>query len=219
VGTKTYKLEPDPDATPMPPDWKTPVRLTCHSELDLDDLEFDALGDVADLDNVLGYKGNFMMFPMWEGNDLTDFMMTPYYDQLVELIDPDPRGNWTLNGFVEYVCCLRKRLSREKFDEKLPALIKAYAELKQAGATDDEIIVPTDSLFIEALPGVRPVLEDFKLLHRAVDVKKARAEVRGIELENVRLAARLLEGEREDPTIEKKIVVESEGTTIIGPDT
>jgi len=145
-------------------------------------------------------------------------MMMPYYDQVAQLADPDLLGNWTLHDFVEYICCLHNNLSDEEFGKKLPALTKAYAELKQAGAADEEIIVPTDSLYIEALPGVRPVLEDFKLLHRAVDVKRARAEVRGVELENVRLAARLLAGEREDPTIEKKIVVENEGATIVGSD-
>ena len=72
----------------------------------------------------------------------------------------------------------------------------------------DIVIVPTDSLYIEALPGKHPILEDFKLIHRVVDVKKVQSEVRHSELENVRLAARALKGEYEDPDIEKKIVIE-----------
>ena len=60
-------------------------------------------------------------------------------------------------------------------------------------ALDDRVIVPTSSLYIEALVGTHPLLEDFKLLHRALDVKKVQAEVRHAELENVRLAARALE--------------------------
>jgi hypothetical protein len=218
IGEKTYAVEPDPDALPMPPDWKTPYKLTLHSSIDAEALEFDMLGEVADLDNLLGFKGNFMMFPLKEGNDLTDFLMTPYYDKVGQLVDPDPLGNWTLHDFVEYVCCLRKTLSRNAFIRRLPALKKLYARFKELGAKDEEIIVPSDSLYIEALPGVRPVLEDFKLLHRALDVKKVQAEVRGAELENVRMAARLFAGEREDPTIEKKVVVEDAGTAIVGPD-
>ena len=97
----------------------------------------------------------------------------------------------------------------------LPGLIQTYQQLLANGGNEDEIIVPTDSLFIEALPGAHPILEDFKLMHRAVDVKKVQAEVRGMELENLRFASRLIEGEREDPTIEKKIVVESEGADVI----
>ena len=33
----------------------------------------------------------------------------------------------------------------------------------------DEIVVPTGQLFIEALPGAHPLLEDFKLEHRRQD--------------------------------------------------
>ena len=56
-----------------------------------------------------------------------------------------------------------------------------------------------------------------ELIHRAVDVKRAQAETRSAELENLRLAARLLAGEREDPTIEKKVVVEG-ANTVVAPE-
>jgi hypothetical protein len=83
----------------------------------------------------------------------------------------------------------------------------------------DMVIVPTSSLFIEALVGTHPLLEDFKLIHRALDVKKVQAEVRHAELENVRLASRVLKGKDGDPDVEKKIVIEgATGTVAVQPD-
>jgi hypothetical protein len=65
---------------------------------------------------------------------------------------------------------------------------------------------------------VHPILEDFKLFHRVLDVKKVQAEVRDAEFENVRFAARLLNQEREDPTIEKKIVIQGGQSVVVSPD-
>jgi hypothetical protein len=85
----------------------------------------------------------------------------------------------------------------------------------------DEIVVPTGQLFIEALPGSHPLLEDFKLMHRFEDLRKVRAEVRHAELENLRLATRISQGQTdatllEDPDIEKKIVVQGEANLALG---
>jgi hypothetical protein len=168
-----------------------------------------SLVEVADLDNLLGFKGNYMMFPLKKSNPLTDFMMAPYLDQEWELYDPDVAGNMTLDEFSKYVCCLKKELSPEEFERVKPELKELFNELLTSPMrNNEEIVVPTDSLFIEALPGVHPILEDFKLIHRAIDVKKVQAEVRQLEIDNIRRAARILAGEREDPDIEKKIVVE-----------
>jgi len=71
------------------------------------------------------------------------------------------------------------------------------------------VIVPSNSLYIEALPGTHPLLEDFKLIHRAIDVKKAQAEARKAELENLRLGARLANEELSDPDIDKVILVKN----------
>jgi len=89
------------------------------------------------------------------------------------------------------------------------------AERLSSSPADEDVIVPTNSLYIECLVGTHPLLEDFKLIHRAMDVKKVQAEVRHAELENVRLAARALEGEPEDPDIEKKIVSENGSSVVI----
>jgi len=160
-----------------------------------------------------------MMFPLKKSNTLTDFMMVPYMDLVLGVRDPDPAGTWTLSEFVEYVCCLRRRLSRDQFLRLLPGLMETYRELLNApNAAGNEIVLPTDSLFIEALPGVHPILEDFKLFHRLVDVKKVQAEVRAAEFENIRAAARLLAGERDDPSIEKTVLVKGNTTVIEGDD-
>jgi hypothetical protein len=79
-------------------------------------------------------------------------------------------------------------------------------------------VVPTTSLYIEALVGTHPLLEDFKLIHRALDVKKVQAEVRHQELENARLASRLFGGIDEDPDVDKKIMVTGGTDVLIGTD-
>ena len=195
------------------------VVANCQLPTDLDDPEqFTTLAEVADLDNLIGYKGNYMVFPLKKSNDLTDFMMTPYLDPLVGLRDPDEWGNWTLEDFSKYICCLKEKLSSEEFDTIKEQLREQYqAILTSPRRSSEKIIVPTGSLFIEALPGKYPLLEDFKLMHRAIDVKKVQAEVRGEELENLRMAARLLTEEYEDPDIEKKIVIEGDNQGLIFP--
>jgi hypothetical protein len=180
--------------------------------------ELASLAEVADLDQLLGYKGNYMIFPLKQSNCLTDFMMVPYVDSELGLRDPDELGNWTLESFAEYVCCLKKRLNPDTFnDPKLQErLHRQYLKLLQSPRREyEEIIVPTGELFIEALPGAHPLLEDFKLRHRAMDVEKVRAEVQRQQLENLRLAARLLSGELDDPDIDKKLVIEREANVVV----
>jgi len=218
TGAKTYSIVTDPDAIPKLPLWTKPHKLQAHVEIDPNNLAFDSLGDIADLDNLLGFKGNYMMFPLKQENALTDFMLTPYYDPFSGMRDPDQLANWTLHEFAEYVCCLREHSTDAQFNAYLPGLIEAYRRLKESANADDEVVIPTASLYIEALPGAHPILEDFKLAHRAIDVKKVQAEVRGVEMENLRMAARLLADEREDPRIDKKIVIEGAPAVAINPD-
>jgi hypothetical protein len=220
TGKMSYKLEEDDDAVPMPPTWTKPLKLTAKCNLDTTDFkEHQTLEEVADLDNLLGFKGNYMMFPLKKSNILTDFMMTPYFDPTTIIRDPDPLGQWTLAEFSKYVCCLYHKLRKEEFERRFPGLKEIYLLLMNTSDVDgDEIIVPTGSLFIEALPGAHPILEDFKLMHRAVDVKKAKADVRAAELENIRAAARILGDKLEDPNIEKKVVIQGGNGMIVSPD-
>jgi hypothetical protein len=212
TGTPTFKTVVDPAHTDV-----TAHEYVVETEID-PNFDTASLEQVADLDNLLGFKGNYMIFPLRKSNPLTEFMLAPYLEQEWEVYDPDVAGNMTLDEFSDYVCCLKDELSPADFDAIKPELEALLEDLLTSPLRDnEEIVVPTDSLFIEALPGVHPILEDFKLIHRAIDVKKVQAEDRQMELENVRRAARILAGEREDPDIEAKYVFEGDGTATIVP--
>jgi hypothetical protein len=185
--------------------------------------DFQTLVEVADLDNPLGFKGNYMIFPLRQSNPLTDYMMVPYIDSELGLHDPDDLGSWTPQDFAKYARCLQKQLKDELSETEFLALQAQLSEqykriVSSPRLNNDEVIVPTSSLYIEALPGSHPLLEDFKLAHRMIDVKKAQAETRKLELENLRYAARLLDEKYEDPDIERNIQVHGmNGSSIVVP--
>ena len=181
------------------------------------DIKYKKLVDIADLDNLLGYKGNYMIFPLKENNYLTHYMMQDYIDidQIVSLRDPDEYANHSTDELQEFMKCeYRKnpRRFRQNEDGYKDLLIR---RLSSPLREKDIVVVPTTSLYIEALPGKHPLLEDFKLIHRALDNKKVQAEVRHAELENIRLASRALKGKDEDPDIEKKIIIEGDGKDVV----
>ncbi len=167
------------------------------------------LYEVADLDNMLGYKGNYMIFPLKELNYLTLDMMQGYLDVGDEIFirDPDEFGNYSADDLKQLATCVYQN-NPATFNANKAELTSVLARLIAASNTDDDlVIVPTTSLYIECLVGTHPLLEDFKLIHRALDVKKVQAEVRHAELENVRLAARAMTGQLGDPDIDKVVVV------------
>jgi hypothetical protein len=181
------------------------------------EVETHKLVEIADLDTVLGYKGNYAIFPLKKGNVLTTYMMQDYVDlgESAVLKDPDEIGGYTVEEIERLAACLHRK-DKDLYEDHRRELKQMLIDrLGSAREPDDLVVVPTSSLYIEALVGTHPLLEDFKLLHRALDVKKVQAEVRRAELENVRLAARALEGEREDPDIEKKIVIENGSNVVI----
>ncbi|MEO8664243.1 MAG: hypothetical protein ABI462_02010 [Ignavibacteria bacterium] len=168
---------------------------------------YKPLVEVADLDHPLGFKGNYMIFPMNEHNALTQFMSAPYVDAAFGAMDPDSLSNIGLQDYSGFVCALHNDNPVEF--ERLRPTLKKWLEILLADPMrdGDEIVVPGNSLVIEALPASHTLLEDFKLRHRAMDVMKVEAEVRKMELENIRYAARLLNAEHEDPDVDKNIVV------------
>jgi hypothetical protein len=178
------------------------------------------LVEVANLDKVLGYKGNYAIFELTANNYITLHMMQDYLEVSddVRLRDPDDVANYSVDDLQALARCLYEKNPEEfrKNSNRFKQLI--YARLISGQAEDDRVIVPTSSLYIEALVSTHPLLEDFKLIHRALDVKKVQAEVRHAELENIRLAARALRGKDEDPDIEKKIVIEGGPPPAVIPD-
>jgi len=168
------------------------------------------LHQVANLDNLLGFKGNYMIFPLVDfDNYMTWYLIHKYiyFDKFAGVIaqDPDEGAALTLGSL---------QTAMEQIHAKDPASFAQYESQFEevmlrllAENSTQMVIVPSKSLYIEALPGTHPLLEDFKLIHRALDVKKVQAEVRKAELENLRLAGRLENAEYGDPDIDKVVVV------------
>jgi hypothetical protein len=194
------------------------IHLEGELSLEFAKISSRKLSQVADLDNLIGYKGNYMIFPVKEPNHLHWYMMQDYIDPGTgDLRDPDEFASYDSGELLDYACCLRDS-GVDESDERMTSILELLEDRTASTRRESElIVVPTDSLYIEALPGKHPILEDFKLVHRAIDVKKVQSELRHDELENIRLAARLLEDEREDPEIDKKVLIQGSNNDIVVP--
>ena len=168
------------------------------------------LHQVADVDSLIGFKGNYMIFPLVDFNNYMAWYLMHDYIHLdptagLMVSDPDPLADTSPQDLETAMQAIYAQnpesfaKNETYFEEIMLRLLSDQAE--------QMVIVPSDQLYIEALPGTHPILEDFKLMHRVIDVKKAQAELRHAELENLRLAARLASGEFGDPDIDKVIVV------------
>jgi hypothetical protein len=60
------------------------------------DITYKELVEVADLDTLMGFKGNYMIFPLKEHNALTELMAAPYVDEAFGAMDPDQLSNINL---------------------------------------------------------------------------------------------------------------------------
>jgi|GEM_PF-1611554 len=149
------------------------------------------LHQVADLDNLLGFKGNYMIFPLLECTYITDFMMQDYVDDYFGVRDPDPVSSFSTEELLQYAEQIwHDERTSEATREALNALI--LQRLTSVRNDDDLIVIPTGQLFIEALKGEHVLLEHFKQQHRALDVLKVQEEVRMERLESLRKAYRLI---------------------------
>jgi hypothetical protein len=157
-----------------------------------------------------------MVFPVMRWDKLVEFLMAPFACALTGVNDPDDVGNMTLSDIEALVCCLKEQLPTNQFNALKPRVKAAWdARIEDPRPDAEEIVVSTGSLFIEALPGGHPVLEDFKLFHRALDVQQVRADLVSKQLEQLRLGARIIGDELDDPNVDKKINVL--GNVGVGP--
>lgn len=170
-----------------------------------EDVEKRPLGKIADLDRPLGFKGNYIIFALKECVYLTDFMMQEYVDDYLGIRDPDRLGAFSTEELVE----LRRAVGAEMPPEDRSLLDRILASrLTGPSGEEERIVVPTGELMLELLPGTQPAMEQFKRIHRAMDVIKVENEIRMDELEALRYSARLLAGDLHDPDVDRHIVVE-----------
>ncbi len=175
------------------------------------------LHQIADVDNMLGFKGNYMIFPLKTCTFITDYMMQDYVDEYLGIRSPDPVADLSTDELLKYAEQIWHH--EDTTDAQRDALEQLIVERLQSPRTDDEtIIVPTGQLFIEALKGNHALLEHYKLKHREMDVQKVQEEVRAAQLENLRKALRLLREEGElldDPDVDKHIRIEGDSDDLI----
>jgi hypothetical protein len=158
------------------------------------------LDDVADLNRLLGFFGNYAVFELKEANALTDYMLQDFLDTEFGLHDPDPDAPaLTADEALDIAHCAWRRLEGDDKDSKKAIADWLLDSLRIAHRRGQEIVLPTGELFIEALPGERTLLEDFKLMHRAFDASRAHADAQIAALEALRRAARIQSGDFSDP--------------------
>jgi hypothetical protein len=159
-----------------------------------------------------------MIFPLRQSNFVTTFMALSYLGDGLQLWDPDELSNYNIDELIERA----RNLGKDNPQLAMADWEPIREELRKILSSDTrawrKIVIPWKHLFIEALPGKHPLLEDFKLEHRKVDVEKAKADVRAADLENIRRAARIFAGENEDPDIDKKVIIEGSGIVPVIPE-
>ena len=168
------------------------------------------LHEIADVDNLLGFKGNYMIFPLKTCTYITNYMMQDYVDEYLGVRSPDPLSDLSTDELLEYAEQIwHHEDTTEAQQNALEQLI--VERLNSPRLKDERIVVPTGQLFIEALKGNHTLLEHFKLKHRELDVQKVQEEVRSAKLENLRKAYRMVREEGallNDPEVDKTISVE-----------
>jgi hypothetical protein len=162
------------------------------------------LAEIADIDNPIGYKGNYIIFPMIGDCPFASHLVSNFVDTNYGVSDPADRP-FDPEDFDQ-----RWQAAAPGSNQRIELQQELRTHIQQIRQGSTMIVVPTGQLFIEALPGAHPLLEGFKMAHREKDVELAIAKVEHERLENLRLATRLVQGQTksellEDPDVEKKI--------------
>ncbi len=179
-------------------------------------IENRRLAEVADLGSPRGFFGNYVIYPLLEENRVTAHMLKPYIDPANgSVVDPSDDAGIDWKGIFERLSDVDEREKLKQppnplTETQIQQLQDAARAVIESSAVSDEVVVSSGQLFIEALPGTHPLLEDFKLRHRAVDVQRAMNETDALGLENYRMAARLAEGDTSDPSVDRYIRVDTE---------
>jgi hypothetical protein len=216
TGSVAYALTPS-GRPPRAPTFNPPLEVRINATLQVSGEE--KLGDVANMAQPLGYVGNAVVFELTKWNPLVSFLLAPFSAAATGVGDPDAGGTLSLDEFDRLVCCLKDNLRPADFQALKPRVDSAYqARVLDPRPDAQNVVVSTGSLFIEALPGAHPILEDFKLAHRALDVQQVALDSVTKRLEQLRLAARLVTDQLDDPDTEKIIIRDSgAGTPVINP--
>ena len=214
AGTVTCRVRaaaPEEGGHPLPgAPFRNVVIENCEApRWDPDAARRRSLHEVADLDKPLGFKGNYMIFPLRECNLVTDYMLREYVDGYFGIRDPDELSEFSTAELVDY----REALDPDE-REALDALLTR--RLSSPASDGETVVLPTGHMYMEALVGTHTLLEPFKLAHRGIDAAKAREELRRAGLENLRYAARLVADEPllDDPEIETRVDVTGDGAGV-----
>lgn len=212
---------------PMPPGVERegdPYQINCEPPIppNIDDLTEDdkvPLGSIAHVDQLLGFKGNYAVFPLKDCSHITDFMMREFVDDYLGVRDPALDMGVTSAELIEYA----KEVWEDETisDEDRTTLSEILAKSLSSPVPDtQEIILPTGQVYMEALKGETTLLEDFKLAHRGLDVLKVQEEVREGRLENLRRAGLMVQDipDFSDADVDKNVRIIGGDQTIVDAD-
>jgi hypothetical protein len=170
----------------------------------------EAVPELQELYENCGNKDDFLN-SLHERNDVdVKALYREYFcknldeDTILDLIEfiPEYRAEYnsreTLEAIRDFINNLKGAITEEQ-----------YREYRFRKEFSRRLVVDTNNVMVDIIPGEGSALEHFKREHRKVDVKRAIEETRSIELNNER-RNKLIENKKlGDPDIEKVVLVGS----------